>query len=109
MIGRRKGSLGCCSCCCCFLGSSADGAGPSPASLLPAHPHCSDGTEKSIHLFLPPSLLLLLLLVFSAPLQRVHGRRPSSSLPRKAKGKESDGKEKESGREGGREGEESWL
>jgi hypothetical protein len=39
----------------------------------------------------------------------VHGRRPSSSLPRKAKGKESDGKEKESGREGGREGEESWL
>ena len=96
-IGRRRASLGCCSCCCCFLGSSVDGVGSCPAPLPPAHPRCSDSSRMSIHLFLPPVLPPSLLLVFSVPPQHVHGRRLSSFLPWKEKGKESDGEGKESG------------
>jgi len=59
------------------------------------------GLLSSLHLFLPPFLLL----ASSALLQHERERRPSSSLPRKEKGKESDVEEKENGRQGGREGE----
>jgi len=59
------------------------------------------GLLPSLHLFLPPFLLL----ASSALLQHERERRPSSFLPRKEKRKESDVEEKEYGRQGGREGE----